>query len=55
MAADAAVALLVAFVFGQPWPPGVADTPRRRQLAAATAADVEALLARGWLPDVPAS
>jgi len=32
----------------------VPDTPRNRALLAAIAADVEELLARGRLPDVPA-
>ena len=56
MAGTDAVGLLLAVLSGRPWPPrGVDDTPRNRALRDEIAADVDRIVARGWIPDVPAS
>ncbi len=50
-----AVTLLIAVLSGRPWPPpGVEDTPANRALQDETAAAVEEIVARGWIPDIPA-
>ena len=55
MAGTDAVALLIAVVFGRPWPPpGVPDTPRNRALREEIIAEVDAL-PPGVIPDVPAA
>jgi hypothetical protein len=51
---EVALALDRAAIDGRPFPPDVPDTPRNRELFGQIVADVEAIIARGLIPDIPA-
>jgi hypothetical protein len=51
---EIALALNRAAIDGQPFPPDVPDTPRNRRLFGQIRAEVEDIIARGLIPDIPA-